>query len=291
MPYRLVFSLLSLFSAFTWANADCPPTARDCVEVGKWQLSVALGAGVRTNPVMTNKDIPLIVLPELSYQGERFFLQNLDFGAIVWEHDQQQLNLLVTPSYDQVFFHRWSPGNFMVDSRLMANSPAYSDHLAFGKTLEAARAVDMSRLHKRRMAALAGFEYGVRWQHWSLQSHWLYDISNVHGGQELRLALTRQFIEGKHITALTAGGQWQSDKITDYYYGIRLDEVNVTDDAYRAGSGLSAMIRADWQYALNDHWTLRANASYKLLADEIRHSPIVTSDHVSTVFVGGVYHF
>lgn len=291
MSRRLLAPLLSLFSAFSWANTDCAPAASDCVEVGKWQISVALGAGVRTNPVMTNKDIPLIVLPEVHYQGERFFVQNLDFGAIVWENDQQQLNVLVTPGYDQVFFHRWSPGNFIVDSRLMTTTPAYGEQFAPNKSLEAARAVDMSRLHKRRMAALAGFEYSVSWQDWFVQSHWLYDVSKVHGGQELRLALTRQFSHGKHSTALTAGGQWQSGKMTDYYYGIRPEEVNFADDAYRADSGLSAMIRADWQYPLNDRWTLRANASYKRLASGIRQSPIVTSDHVTTVFVGGVYHF
>lgn len=291
MSPRLLVPLFSLLSSFAWAQPACAPASRDCVEVGKWQISVALGAGVRTNPVMTNKDIPLIVLPEVHYQGERFFVQNLDFGAIVWENDQQQLNLLVTPGYDQVFFHRWSPGNFIVDSRLMATSPAYGEHFSPNKSLEAARAVDMSRLHKRRMAALAGFEYGVSWENWFLQSHWLYDVSKVHGGQELRLALSRQFNQGKHSTALTVGSQWQSEKITDYYYGIRREEVNFADDAYRAGSGLSAMVRADWQYALNDRWTLRANASYKRLASEVRHSPIVTSDHVTTVFIGGVYHF
>src|SRR4051812_20805632 len=71
-------------------------------EKSNWQLSLALGAGVRTNPVMNNDNMPLIVIPKISYQGERFFIQNLDIGYSFFEDDDQQINLLLTPSYDQV---------------------------------------------------------------------------------------------------------------------------------------------------------------------------------------------
>ncbi|MDB6101815.1 MAG: hypothetical protein JWO52_1814, partial [Gammaproteobacteria bacterium] len=50
------------------ASSDAPSSgaasADDCVRVGGWNLSVALGAGVRTNPVVHAKDIPLIVVPQ-----------------------------------------------------------------------------------------------------------------------------------------------------------------------------------------------------------------------------------
>lgn len=290
MPRRLLIFMFLPYAALSQASVDCPTAANDCVEVGKWQLNVAIGAGVRTNPVMSNKDIPLIVLPEIHYQGDRFFIQNLDFGAILWDNNKHQLNVLVTPGYDQVFFHRWSPGNFIIDSRVMS-STSTNAQFSPNKNLEAARAVDMSRLHKRRMAALGGLEYTFDRDDWSFQGQWLHDISKVHDGQELRLAITRQFQSGKHTTALTAGAHWQSAEVTDYYFGIRPSEVNFTSDAYKADAGLSSMLRADWNYALSSRWTLRATGSYKWLASEIRHSPIVTSDHVTTVFIGGVYHF
>jgi hypothetical protein len=134
------------------ADSQCGPASSDCVEVGTWQVSVSLGAGVRTNPVMGNKDIPLIVLPEISYSGQRFFLQNLDFGFILTETQTQQLNLLLTPSYEQVYFHRWSPGNFILDSQVLLTTPtdvqggienADSGRNNFG---ESQIEIDMSRL-------------------------------------------------------------------------------------------------------------------------------------------------
>src|SRR5690606_4292401 len=112
--------LLLGFAAGVSASAECTEAATDCVEVGKWQISVAVGAGVRTNPVLERKDIPLVVLPEVSYTGERFFIQNLDFGFILLENETHRLNIFATPSYDQVFFHRWSPNNFVMTTSLMA---------------------------------------------------------------------------------------------------------------------------------------------------------------------------
>jgi len=54
---------------------------------------------------------------------------------------------------------------------------------------------------------------------------------------------------------------------------------------------VSYLLRADWNYQLNEKWTLRATGSYTRLPSAIRNSPIVTSDYTTTVFVGGVYHF
>jgi hypothetical protein len=42
-----------------------------------WHFSLGIGAGVRTNPVEYASDIPIILLPQVEYSGERFFIQNL----------------------------------------------------------------------------------------------------------------------------------------------------------------------------------------------------------------------
>ena len=53
---------------------DCKESSGDCVAVGKWNFSLALGAGVRTNPLLDGENIPLLVIPEFSYYGRRFFI-------------------------------------------------------------------------------------------------------------------------------------------------------------------------------------------------------------------------
>jgi outer membrane scaffolding protein for murein synthesis (MipA/OmpV family) len=92
-----------------FAQADC---TADCVEVGAWRVNVGMGAGMRGNPLHGGEDIPLVLLPEVSYYGERFFLKNLEMGFTVFENERHQFNALITPGYDQMYFNRWDPFNF-----------------------------------------------------------------------------------------------------------------------------------------------------------------------------------
>src|SRR5882757_7738292 len=84
---RITFAVL--FVACSRATSAAPPCAtesNDCAAVGHWNLSVGLGLGSRTNPVLGASDIPLVVVPKLSYYGKRFFLDNLDIGVALYEN-------------------------------------------------------------------------------------------------------------------------------------------------------------------------------------------------------------
>ena len=105
-PLLLVF--FGVISSTVFAQDDCS----DCVEVDTWRVNVGIGAGMRSNPLHGGDDTPLILLPEVSYYGERFFLENLEMGFTLFENERHQLNALVTPSYDQMYFNRWDPFNF-----------------------------------------------------------------------------------------------------------------------------------------------------------------------------------
>lgn len=95
-------------------DQDCKGASDDCVAVGRWNISVALGAGVRTNPLLHGEDIPLVLVPQISYYGKRFFLDNLDFGFTLAERGASTFNLIATPGYDRVFFYRSDLQNFFI---------------------------------------------------------------------------------------------------------------------------------------------------------------------------------
>src|SRR5690349_8884632 len=61
-------------------NGGCDAPSRDCVAVGHWNFDVSLGAGLRTDPVVYEAAIPLVVIPHVSYYGKRLFVEDLDFG-------------------------------------------------------------------------------------------------------------------------------------------------------------------------------------------------------------------
>ncbi|RYZ94101.1 MAG: MipA/OmpV family protein [Moraxellaceae bacterium] len=249
-----------------------------------WDFSVALGIGVRTNPVMDNDNIPLIVLPQFSYQGERFFIQNLDIGYSLIQNNSQEFNLLLTPSYDQIFFNEWDISNFVDHASL---STIAKD----GPTIEQAnRAIDKSRLHDRHMAALAGVEYSQTIDDVNFQLQVLQEATGYYDGNEVRFAISKGITTGKHDVKLTLGANWQDAKTINYFYGLPEQE-SVGNFAYEAKSGLTSLLRFDWSCQLDEHWGLRFFTSYRHLSHSISDGPLVTKDNVVTAFAGGVYHF
>jgi hypothetical protein len=100
--------------ATTDDEEDCKGPSDECVAIGHLNFSVALGAGVRTNPLVNGKDIPLVVVPQFSYYGKRLFIDNLDFGITLFDRRSNTLNLIATPGYDRVYFYRTDLQNFFV---------------------------------------------------------------------------------------------------------------------------------------------------------------------------------
>lgn len=302
-------NLIRLFAGFIFfsalapllaANAvACEPQQDDCVEVGKWEISVGIGAGVRTNPVEDTSAIPLLLIPQVNYTGERFFIQNLDVGMMLWETKQQQLNLFATPSYDQVFFHRWSPSNFFVDSRFLTSTGGKEgnednslvtnpdDKEIAGPSFND---LQQRQLRNRRMAGLAGFEYSFTLGDVDVQTQYLTDFTGIHDGDEARIAFAKHWAQGRHHFITSVGAVWQSSEVTNYYYGVTQAEADARS-AYATDAAISAIARVDWNYQLTKRWDLRLLASYRQLPDEISASPLINDNKVITVFLGGVYHF
>lgn len=275
--YYFLFALLMLklsVSTSVWAQE----------QESNWQFSVALGAGVRTNPVMDNKDIPLVIIPQVSYQAERFFIQNLDIGYSLIQNDRQTLSLLLTPSYDQVFFNEWDISNFVDNSGFASVS---KDSPTVEQTT---RAIDKSKLHDRRMAGLAGIEYSQNFYAMDLQLQALQEFTGYYDGSEVRLALSKNINFGKSDIKLTLGANWQNAASLNYFYGLGELE-SIGKPVYKPDSGLSSLLRFDWNYQLDEHWSLRFFTSYRHLNHAISNSPLVTDNNVVSAFAGGVYHF
>src|SRR5690606_39100225 len=96
---------------------------------------------------------------------------------------------------------------------------------------------------------------------------------------------------GKHSMMFSAGVNWQSSEVINYYYGLEAGEGGSLEYQYKPAGGISSMVRFDWNYRLSERWSLRLVGAYRHLSSEITHSPIVTDNKVITAFAGGMYHF
>ena len=268
--------MLCLIALTQLAQADdaCQPPEKDCVAVGKWNLGVSLGAGIRTNPVAGGKDIPLIVIPQVSYYGKHVFLDDLDFGFYLYDQGNVTLSLIASPGYDRVYFYRSDLQNVFVTGFVPAtdqNGKLYSEAVtrSFPK-------------RSRNITYLAGPEWTFKADRLSAQLDVLHDITGHDHGTELRAAIGASVFEGRHGTLSgSAGLTWKSASIVNYYYGVPA--------YYEGGAALDPFVKLAYGLPLSRKWKLSALAQTERLANSIANSPLINRRHVETVFVGATY--
>lgn len=265
----LLLAIASCAPMGATAQGRCNAVSPDCVLVGEWDFSVALGAGVRTNPIDGRSDIPLIVIPQLSYYGKRFFLDNLDPGFTLYEGDAHTLNVIATPGYDRVFFSRSDLQNVFVSGPL-ATSLSGGDLGPEG--------TKQFPGHRRRTTYLVGPEWLFSYGRFAGQLSALHEVTGRHDGYEIRAAISAPLIQTENSLVANAGFTWKSAETVRYYYGVK--------QLYRPESAFNPFVKVGYSRPLSERWTLNAFVHYEYLGGEIADSPIVSNHSVVTAFVG-----
>jgi outer membrane protein len=251
------------------AQAKCTAASPECVAVGEWDFSVALGAGVRTNPIDGRSDIPLIVIPQLSYYGKRFFLDNLEPGFTLHEGNAHTLNVIAAPGYDRVFFSRNDLQNVFV------NGPLSGSNLG---VVTGDEVPIEYRGHRRRTTYLVGPEWLFSFDRFTGQLSALQEVTGRHDGYEIRGALSAALLQTENSLVANAGFTWKSAETVRYYYGVQ--------GLYRPAAALNPFVKVGYSRPVSERWTLNAFVHYEYLSDEITDSPIVSNHSVVTAFVG-----
>jgi outer membrane protein len=254
------------------AEAPCTSPSSECAVVGRWEITASLGLGSRSNPIAGKSDLPLVVIPRISYYGKRFFLENLDLGFTLHEGVANTFNLIASPGYDRAFFVNRDLQNIFV--------PGGS---SFGSgTVNAPAADRVFEVSPRHTTYLAGPEWTFSYGAVTGQLDALREITGEHDGYEVRAALATPLLEGARGSLVASAGlTWKSAEVVRYYYGVT--------QLYEPGSALNPFVRLRYARPLSDRWTLNAFAHYEVLSNAIARSPVVTDDHVTTVFAGVVF--
>lgn len=271
MQARTVLALVALLQlAAVWpagAQTPCTSPSADCVVVGDLNLSLSIGLGQRSNPLKGASDIPLVLVPHLSYYRERFFIENLEIGYTLYESGGHTLNALATPGYDRVFFVRDDPQNYVVTLSL-------GD---FGGGIDSPRE-SVIPLRRRRTTYLTGLEWLTRSGPFIGQLGAFYEATGRHKGFEIRGAAAAPLMQRADSLVLSGGFTWKSAEVVDYYYGV--------DGRYEPGAAFSPFVRLGYARPLSERWAFGAFVHYERLAAAIADSPIVGEHGVTTVFAG-----
>ncbi len=282
-----LLALIPVGSAFAASDSDCLGPSPDCVPVGGWNFGISFGAGVRTNPVVHESAIPLVVVPTFSYYGKRFFLDNLDAGVSLLESDHSTLSLIASPGYDRVFFYHSDPQNIFVTG--FANSlqvPGSTTTLVSrtnpdGSVVQVPAVKIASR--SRKVTYLAGPEWTFKYGAISGQLDVLHEITGHNHGDEVRGAVGVPLGQLGGSWTANAGFTWKSSKIVNYYYG--------EPGLYTGGAAFDPFVKLAFSKPLKGKWKLMGFVETERLGNAIADSPIVNARYVTTTFVGVMYTF
>jgi outer membrane protein len=272
------------------AADDCKGPSTDCVAVGGWNFSVALGAGAMTNPLVGGRPIPLVVVPQFSYYGKRFFIDDLDLGFTLAETGGNTFNLVASPGYDRVFFYRSDLQNIFV--RSFGGAGAYTVPIRAEANTPGAVQVEP---RPRRVTYLAGPEWTFKNGGVTAQIDVLHEITGQNHGNEVRAAVGVPLLEAKGTLTANVGITWKSADIVNYYYGANtyhgVGTFYGASTIYRPGSALDPFFKLGYTLPLSGKWRFYAFAEYERLADAIADSPLVAEHYVATSFIGAIYSF
>jgi outer membrane protein len=283
-------SSVACYSSDTEEPNSYKTNPAECVKQGEWNFALSTGLGVRTNPLYQSDNIPLLLLPEISYYGDIFFIQNLDFGLTLYESNNSTVNLLAAPSYDGVFFNQWDPGNlfFNISGASSNVSGAQGITLSSESSRDYRATVDLDDLNTRKFSYLAGLEFNHHFEEASLQLNLLSDISGIHNGNEIRLAFSQPVTS--NLTA-SIGFNWKSQKLTNYYYGVSDQEVDSSRASYNANASFNPYFRLGYKIPSQIAKNWRISLEYQRLGQTIVDSPIVAESNVVTFFIGKRFEF
>jgi outer membrane protein len=115
------------------------------------------------------------------------------------------------------------------------------------------------------------------------------DLLGRNRGQEVEFRYLIMFpVLGFHLIP-SGGVKWKSEKLVDYYYGVRPNEARPDRPAYEGEQAFDPFLRLVIRRKLTKHWSLFSDAHYEWLASEITNSPIVSKDHQLSLTAGVLY--
>ncbi len=238
-----------------------------------WRLGVALGYGIRTNPLIQSDDIPILVDLDVAWFGERFFFDNGDVGLTLADNEELTLSLVARFNSDRVFFGK-------TDTRIVRVGSG------------TANAVDVEvTVPDRDYAVELGAELLTDGDWGRLQLTAFRDVSATHGGYALAANYSVGLRRQRWHLEPSIGISVKSRDLNEYYWGVRPTESSLALPAYRPDGGINVGLRLAGSYQLTPDWTFSVAAEYERLNDEAAKSPIVRDGHVAGLFAGFAYRF
>ena len=268
-----------------------------CVEKSSWQLGIAFGIGVKTNPLVDGDDIPLVILPDVAWYAEQAYFDNGELGYQWLNKPTFAFETFLQFDQERAFFSFLHPTNtlFPINSAAITlpvlpaspASPALTDELMQNSQL----ILSIDKIAKRKW----GINGGIRGHYFLSMGEWQMtfqqDMSNLHKGQQIKLEYSHRWLWHNFRLALRVGTDWKSARLIDYYYGVSERDTDLVEFYFDGQSGWQTYISINLQKPINEKWSWLASIGYRRLPDSLTNSPLVEKNNINNIFLGVAYHF
>lgn len=121
---------------------------------------------------------------------------------------------------------------------------------------------------------------------------YFHDLLGVSDGDGASIRFSHAFrLGGKFVVIAFAGAEWRSNRLNNYYYGVRPEEATASRPEYHAGDSVDLRLGLGAGYRLSESWFIMASAHARRLGDGIAKSPIVLDRYGAYSFVGVGWRF
>lgn len=270
------------------------------VQTGQWHLRVAMGAGYRSNPLLGGKNLPLWLMPDVSYYGEKWFFDNGRVGYTAWQTSRNNTNWSISPvlqiNEEKGYFIRSSASNWWqlrnVTYANIGHTEINNGMVGPSRTKAAPSKVSISDVTSRPTALDAGVQLNVQ-QHdfFAVAALW-HDVSGGYQGAHAQLQLGHQWQHSSGVWSVSGGLRYKSRDLIQRYYGISdADAERAGISAWQTTHSWQPQWQLQWQYPLTADWQLHAMWQQQRLDDAVTASPLVENASIHRWFVGASYRF
>ena len=207
----------------------------------------------------TNNDNQRDLVPLYLYEGKYLFFHGTSAGAHLFRNQYFAVDLIAQYRFDRL---QTEASDFYAGMQ---------DRL---QTLDAGLSLSLFNQPWGRLSATA-----------------VTDTLDRHQGEEIDLTYSYDFKPGRWTLSPYASYVYQSQDLTNYYFGVSPDEVTPGRPRYTADSAKFWRMGLNTSYRLTPRWHLYLNLGYEEIPDTISESPLVDKTHLSSAFIGASYFF
>jgi len=182
------------------------------------------------------------LVPLITYRSGPFFFSGAEAGVVAAQSDAYTLSFDLVPQLNRVS---------------ASDSPQLVGIKTREWTVNGSMALSIQQLWGKASFAV------------------LHDILGRNNGSEIRVNYSYPFRLGPGWLIPAIGSTWQSENLTNYYYGVSPAESLPSRPAYSPGSALNPGARLGYFAPVSNKWLLGAQVGYTKFASAIIDSPIV----------------